>query len=42
MRLAEIACIPLYLYQFLMSVELLSLAMIRQETTNPANPYIVN
>ena len=42
MRLAEIACIPLYLYQFLMSVELLSLAMIRQETTNPTNPYIVN
>lgn len=42
MRLAEITCIPLYLYQLLMSVELLSLAMIRQETTNPTNPYVAN
>jgi len=33
MRVFEIACIPIYLYQILMSIELLSAAMIREETT---------
>jgi len=40
MRLFEIGCIPLYLFQILMAIELLSGAMVREETLDNANPYI--
>lgn len=40
MRLVEVACIPVYLYQILFSIELLSVAIIRSETLHPENPYI--
>jgi len=42
MRLVEVGCIPVYLFQVLSSIELLSIAMIRQETTDPTkNDYII-
>jgi hypothetical protein len=41
MRLVEVACIPVYIYQILFSIELLSVAIIRVETRDPMNPYIV-
>ena len=41
MRLVEIACIPIYFYQILTAIELMSVAMIRQETTDPLNKYIM-
>ena len=42
MRLVEVVCIPVYLYQVLKSIELLSIAMIRQESDAPEkNGYII-
>lgn len=41
MRLVEVACIPVYLYQILSAIELLSVAIIRLETAHPFNPYIL-
>lgn len=41
MRLVEVACIPIYIYQILFSIELLSVAVIRLETKKLDNPYIV-
>lgn len=42
MRLVEVACIPVYIYQILFSIELLSVAIIRTETIYPSlNPYII-
>lgn len=42
MRLVEVACIPIYIYQILYSIELLSVAIIRTETLYPTeNPYII-
>jgi len=41
MRLVEIACIPIYFYSILTSIELVNLAMIRNETLNPDNKYIM-
>ena len=35
MRLVEVACIPIYVYQILFSIELLSVAVIRLQTLNP-------
>lgn len=41
MRLVEVACIPVYLYQILSAIELISVAIIRHETKNEyANLYI--
>jgi hypothetical protein len=40
MRLVEVACIPVYIYQILFSIELLSVAVIRIETTKEKNAYI--
>lgn len=40
MRLVEIATIPIYLYQILGCIELLTIAMIRQDTLDPFNVYI--
>lgn len=41
MRLVEVACIPIYIYQILFSIELLCIATIRLETLNPNNSFIV-
>ena len=37
MRLFEITCIPVYLYQVLFAIELLSVAMVREQTLDEAN-----
>jgi hypothetical protein len=41
MRLVEVACIPVYLYQILSAIELLSVGIIRLMTNDPMNSYII-
>lgn len=42
MRLVEVTCIPIYIYQILFSTELLSVAVIRMMTEDPTtNLYII-